>query len=1038
LKTIVGDSYRIEKELGGGGMSRVFLAEEVELARRVVIKVLPPEMAAEVNKERFHREIQLAAKLQHPHVVSLLTAGAEGDLLYYVMPYIEGESLRAKLSREGELPVGEAVRLLEEVVDALAYAHSEGVVHRDIKPDNVLLSRDHAVVTDFGVSKAVSASSGASSLTSLGVALGTPAYMAPEQAAADPHTDYRADIYAAGAMAYEMLTGRPPFTAPTPQAVMAAHVSEVPEPVTRHRSAVSEALNALVMRCLEKKAADRWQSAAELVPLLKAMATPSGGMTPTGTQPVTAVSGETAARHAHPVRVAALFGLTSVGALAIVYFLMQFLGLPNWVLAGAIVLLAIGFPIMILTGHHERRRGIARTTGVMTATPAGGVQRHLTWPKALLGGAAAFAGLGTITAVFMGMRTLGIGPVGTLVAAGVIEERAPIILADFVDRTGDSTLASALTEAFRVDLAQSEIVTLMPVRELREALGRMRRDPAGSLDAATAQELAVREGVGAVVAGEINAAGSGFVLSAQLLTPESGEVLAAFRETAADESEVIPAIDRLSRSLRERIGESYTTMRGQERLHGVTTGSLEALRRYSAGTRAEFVGDNEQALSHYEAAVRLDTTFAMAFRKLSVVLANSGTARWRVVEAGRKAFEYRDRLPELERYQTTLYYYANVEIDRQRAVSEGRAALERYPDDPTLLTTLSQVLNVLGRHDEVEVLAHRGRPYGLAAWSHEMDARLALGKLAAAESTAADFEAANPGHWWSRRARSAIAVARGDFATARRETQFVLDSARAGVGSRAFWSASLAALAMTQGHLAAAQRLLRESVRLSEQQGAADNAIRSAIWQGWIDLTYRDDNANGLLAVEEVLERHPLGELHPMDRPYAELAEFYAAAGNVERARDLLAEYEAEVDEVERRGNFYRHVAAGVLAVAEDRYEDAIAAFGKLREEGFIYSRPATTYYLANTFDIAGQTDSALAGWESAVMQNALFVEFPSALRLAHAYRRMGEIYEERGEPEKAVQYYNEFVELWNDADDELQPQVTDVRGRIARLISET
>ncbi len=136
LQTAVGDTYRIEKELGGGGMSRVFLAEEVELGRRVVIKVLPPEMTADVSQERFHREIQLAANLQHPHIVSLLTAGAQDDLLYYVMPYIKGESLRAKLAREGELPVGETVRILKEVIDALAYAHREGVVHRDIKPDN--------------------------------------------------------------------------------------------------------------------------------------------------------------------------------------------------------------------------------------------------------------------------------------------------------------------------------------------------------------------------------------------------------------------------------------------------------------------------------------------------------------------------------------------------------------------------------------------------------------------------------------------------------------------------------------------------------------------------------------------------------------------------------------------------------------------------------------------------------------------------------------------------------------------------------------
>jgi serine/threonine protein kinase len=208
LQSALGAAYRIEQELGGGGMSRVFLAQEPELGRRVVVKVLPPEMAAGVNAERFRREIQLAASLQHPHIVPLLAAGHADDLVYYTMPLIEGESLRAKLTREGELPIPETLRLLRDVVDALSYAHAHGVVHRDIKPDNVLVANHHAVVTDFGVAKALSESTGKSSLTSAGVALGTPAYMAPEQAAADPHADHRCDIYAVGALGYEMLTGR--------------------------------------------------------------------------------------------------------------------------------------------------------------------------------------------------------------------------------------------------------------------------------------------------------------------------------------------------------------------------------------------------------------------------------------------------------------------------------------------------------------------------------------------------------------------------------------------------------------------------------------------------------------------------------------------------------------------------------------------------------------------------------------------------------------------------------------------------------------
>jgi serine/threonine-protein kinase len=286
LQAALGDTYRIERELGGGGMSHVFVAEEVALGRQVVVKVLPPEMGAGVNAERFRREIQLAASLQHPHIVPLLSAGHSDDLVWYTMPLIEGESLRTRLAREGELPVPEAVRLLRDVADALAYAHQHGVVHRDIKPDNVLISGQHAVVTDFGVSKAITAATGESSLTSIGVALGTPAYMSPEQAAAEPKVDHRADVYALGAMAYEMLTGAPPFSGDS-QAVLAAHVTRAPEAVTARRAAVPAALGALVMRCLEKKAADRWQSASELHQQLEVMATPSGGMTPTGAVPAT-------------------------------------------------------------------------------------------------------------------------------------------------------------------------------------------------------------------------------------------------------------------------------------------------------------------------------------------------------------------------------------------------------------------------------------------------------------------------------------------------------------------------------------------------------------------------------------------------------------------------------------------------------------------------------------------------------------------------------------------------------------------------------
>jgi len=279
----------IERELGGGGMSRVFLAEETSLGRKVVIKVLPADLAAGLNADRFRREIQLAARLQHPHIVPLLSAGAKGGLLYYTMPFISGENLRARIVRLRELPVTDATRILREVADALDYAHEQGVVHRDIKPENILLSGSHALVTDFGVSKALSSATtetrleGGSVLTSLGIALGTPTYMAPEQAAADPQVDHRADIYALGVVGYELLAGRPPFTGMTPQATLSAQVTMSPDPVTQHRPNIPPALSAAIMRCLEKHPSDRWQTAGELRTQLETVFTPGGV-----TQPVAA------------------------------------------------------------------------------------------------------------------------------------------------------------------------------------------------------------------------------------------------------------------------------------------------------------------------------------------------------------------------------------------------------------------------------------------------------------------------------------------------------------------------------------------------------------------------------------------------------------------------------------------------------------------------------------------------------------------------------------------------------------------------------
>lgn len=271
LQRALDADYLIEREFSGAGMSRVFLATERALQRKVVIKVLPPELAAGVNVERFRREIQLAAQLQHPHIVPLLTTGDNDGLLWFTMPFIEGESLRGALQREERLAARDVVRILHDVVDALAYAHSRGIVHRDIKPENILTLGMHALVTDFGVAKAISAAIPQHGGTTTGMAIGTPAYMAPEQLAADPAADHRVDIYGVGLLAYELLTGSSPFSGKSPQATLAAQLTRMPEPPHRSFNDVPEALSALIMHCLEKDAGKRPQTAKALLEEIEAL-----------------------------------------------------------------------------------------------------------------------------------------------------------------------------------------------------------------------------------------------------------------------------------------------------------------------------------------------------------------------------------------------------------------------------------------------------------------------------------------------------------------------------------------------------------------------------------------------------------------------------------------------------------------------------------------------------------------------------------------------------------------------------------------------
>ena len=390
LQASLGDAYRLDRELGGGGMSRVFVAQESALDRRVVVKVLPPELTGTLSIERFRREIQLAARVHHPHVVPVLLVGQADGMLYYTMPYIEGQSLRERLESVGPLPMDDVIRIMRDVADALSHAHALGVIPRDIKPDNILLVRHHALVTDFGVAKALRQSRHieerrASGRTpSHGIALGTPAYMAPEQAAADPTIDHRADIYALGCVAYEMLTGKPPFAGRPAQKILAAQVTERPVPISKVRPEVGRTLERIVMRCLEKNPEHRWADADDLTDELNTLMAHSISLA--GGQPVMP-------RRMRSRRAIGAYLGGSIVAVAAARLAQDMFALPNWVPTGALVIMAIGLPIVLFTAFLH------------STAPAGGpfrlrARRVLTWRTTALGTWLALGLFAVVVAVY--------------------------------------------------------------------------------------------------------------------------------------------------------------------------------------------------------------------------------------------------------------------------------------------------------------------------------------------------------------------------------------------------------------------------------------------------------------------------------------------------------------------------------------------------------------------------------------------------------------------------------------------------------------
>lgn len=743
----------------------------------------------------------------------------------------------------------------------------------------------------------------------------------------------------------------------------------------------------------------------------------------------------------------------------------EWIGLPDWVPGVALILLLVGLPIVLATafvqeGGPELGRGVAGDAppvpGLETATEsvsasepasglspdaggarpnrAGGVFGLFTWSRAITGGVLAFAVLGLATTGFMGMRVMGIGPAGTLISKGVLEERTRILVAELESPAADSLLAAAVTEAMRIDLGQSRSLRVVDPSEISAALARMQRAPTTRLAEPVVRELAIREGIPAVLVGDLIPVGAGYQITARLITPDSGRVLIRARQTARGPDDVLAVVDRITATVLERAGESFRSIRAMPPLAAYTTSSLEALQLFGQARRVSLMEtDYERARVLLEEAVKHDSTFAMAWRMLGAVQTNLGRDLDRSIEAFTRAARLSDRLPEAERQRVLSDYYRQVDYRPDRAI----AAYERYVEltgDMGALNNLALVYSSTGD-------AARAAEVGAQAAAADSSA-LTLGNVVLWSITAEDLDAAAVAYEARRRLYPdnptngvfgrALAYARGDPADFEALVRDGLDQRSAGARQAALLHRTWYAL--RGGQIALASDAMDERARVGEREGLGPDNL-GLFWRAWSSALLLGDLDAASARVDSII--HELLPAMPaLDRPYLPAALLAATSGRPDAARALIEEWEAVTPEgLRRRDQTFHLLGHGLAQVGDGRTEAGLETMRRAGEGtgGAFFTLP----FLAWAYDMTGQSDSALATYQRYEEEPNWNRILPDALFLARAYERMAELHEERGEWTEAATYYGRFIDLWDDADPQLQPRVDAARRALTRIAGE-
>jgi eukaryotic-like serine/threonine-protein kinase len=731
------------------------------------------------------------------------------------------------------------------------------------------------------------------------------------------------------------------------------------------------------------------------------------------------------------------------------------MGMPDWVPGFAIVLFLIGLPIVLATAFVQEGLpgqttappplpldgpadatlvpGLHLAGGERDGTPARSrllepARPHffLTWQRSVLAGIVAFLLLGITAGSYLGLRNAGVGPFASLITSGALDARDRIIVAELEHAARDTITAAAITEALRVDLAQSPVLNVVESRFIGDALQRMGRSRDERLNGALAREVAIREGVKAVLEGEISPAGSGYIITARLLRAATGELLVSHRETATGDDQIIAAIDRLSKRLRAAIGESLRTVRADAPLEKVTTSSLTALQRYTQGVRAiDMERDYDRAIQLLSDAVAEDSTFSMAWRKLSVAYYNSGGGASRRDHAARRAYALRDRLTERERYHTLAFYHLNITHDIGAAITAYRSLLEIHPDDHAALNNIALAYGRLRDLDNAALYYRRRLAVDSASpstWTNLMMTEYRRGNREEAHALLAEATRRFPDQRDNRGFAATLAQAEGRYAESERMMRDLLAESRSSDVWRARANFGLGSLLLMQGRGAEARRHFLEGADANRARGVPGTEVGPELGMADYELSVllRPDLA--ARRISALLSSDAWRNTPPGSRGHLFAAWIIALSGNPGQARELIAEWDALPEDERNDPGWERLGSLGAIAIAEGRGDDAVthlrqaAAIGECTHCGYAA--------LAMAFEAAARTDSAITYYRRYIDTPSMTRLPTDALDLPRSYERLAELYAEVGDTDNSRRYAGLFVELWKNADPDLQPRV--------------